>query len=159
VSVVLRRWDESDAEWYVAAIADADIQRFTNEGAVTVAEMREAITRLRDRDGLFAIADAATAAPLGNIGWVSDDAAPGRAEGYCWVAATARGRGVAQAALEQLWDLARRASVESMRLTIDADNVASRRTAARAGILQTGDGEPRVYDGVSHDTVVYGRGS
>lgn len=66
--VVLRRWDETDAEWYVAAIADEAIQRFTNEGAVTVDDMRTAIAKLRDRDGVFAIADAATAAPIGNIG-------------------------------------------------------------------------------------------
>ncbi|MEA3054663.1 MAG: [ribosomal protein S5]-alanine N-acetyltransferase [Actinomycetota bacterium] len=159
MSIVLRRWDETDAEWYVEAIADEAIQRFTNEGAVSVDDMRAAIARLRDRDGVFAIADAATAAPIGNIGWVRSENDRARAEGYYWVDAAARGRGVAVAALGQLWELARREGIESLRLTIDADNVASRRAAARAGYVPTGDGEPRVYDDVRHDTVVYARDS
>lgn len=88
-----------------------------------------------------------------------DEDDPSHAEGYYWVDAAARGHGVAVAALEQLWELARHDGIESLRLTIDADNVASRRTAARAGYVQTGDGTPRVYDGVSHDTVVYAHDS
>ena len=155
MNVVLRGWDESDAEWYVAAIADPVIQRFTNEGAVTIEEMRAAIARLRGRDGVFAIADATSGAPVGNIGWVRDDGDRRRAEAYYWVDAPARGHGVAAAALDQLCEQARREGITSVRLEIDEDNEASRRTAERCGFAYARPGEPR--DG--RPTVVYERTS
>lgn len=154
MSIVLRRWELDDADWYAVEAKDPDIQRFSNEGDVTAAQLREAITRLREREGVFAIADAQTGSPLGNIGWHRIDGEDAAAEAYYWVAAAARGRGVASAALAALELDAISHGVTSMHLVIDADNVASRSTAGRAGYVLRGPGERR-QDTI--DTVVYER--
>jgi [ribosomal protein S5]-alanine N-acetyltransferase len=120
--------------------------------------MQAAIEQLAARDGVFAIADAVTGEALGNIGWIRDG--DGRtAEGYYWVAAPARGRGVAVAALELVWDDAVAHGIERMRLVVDADNVASRRVAERAGFTLTGAGEPREHGGTVAETVKFERTS
>ena len=46
-AVTLRRWSESDADWYAASVRDPLIQRFTTESAdLTADEVRAAIRAL-----------------------------------------------------------------------------------------------------------------
>ena len=56
--VVLRDWDEDDADWYAAAVRDPEIQRFTTEREdLAAAQVRAAIAeragyrRARQHDG------------------------------------------------------------------------------------------------------------
>ena len=70
-AVTLRRWAESDADWYAASTRDPLIQRFTTESAdLTTDEVRRAIRALLASDnpdaGLL-ITDSATGERLGNI--------------------------------------------------------------------------------------------
>jgi len=158
VTIVLRPWQLSDAEWYAAATDDDDIQQFTNEGDVDPEKVREALRRLEGTAGMFAIADERTGDAIGNIGW-KPLADVGVVEGYYWVAAEARRSGVATAALEELWARAVASGIRSMRLVIDVDNVGSRRTAARAGFREVGPGTAREHAGGARETVVYERDS
>jgi ribosomal-protein-alanine N-acetyltransferase len=129
--VILRLWTEDDADFYADAVKDPEIQRWTREGDVTAEQMRTAIRRLAGHPGAFCIADDDGRA-IGNIGWKELDE-PGEVEGYYWVAAEARGRGVATSALERLWALA---GARRMVLVVDAGNDASCRTAERAGFTR-----------------------
>jgi RimJ/RimL family protein N-acetyltransferase len=132
--VELRAWHDDDADWYAAAVRDPQIQRFTSEPEdLTAAQVRAAIAALRQRSeqvGLV-ICDPVTGQRLGNIalrraGTVGE-------VGY-WVAAEARGRGVATAALRLLsaWALAT-LGLRELRLWCHAANWGSRRVAERAG--------------------------
>jgi RimJ/RimL family protein N-acetyltransferase len=129
--VILRSWSQDDADWYAAAARDPDIQRWTREGDVTAEQVREAIERVGLEPGRFCIADD-DGRPLGNAGWkVMED--PGVVEGYYWVAADVRGRGIASSALAELFARAVAGGAVTMRLVIAPGNEASERTAARAG--------------------------
>jgi [ribosomal protein S5]-alanine N-acetyltransferase len=141
--VVLRAWDEDDADWYAAVVRDPEIQRFTSEPEdLTAEQVRAAIVALRGRQDQagFVVCDAATGQRLGNIAlrWAGL-----AGEVSYWVAAEARGRGVATAALRLLsaWALTTLGLLE-LRLWCHVDNRASRRVAERAGYRRA----PR-YDG------------
>jgi hypothetical protein len=111
--VALRAWQPQDAEWYVAQLADAEIQRFTTEPAELAPEdVRAEIEDMlatRAHAGL-AVTDAATGALLGSAGLAVGE--PGVGEISYWVAADARGRGAATRAVRLLvdWGLAVRAA-------------------------------------------------
>jgi RimJ/RimL family protein N-acetyltransferase len=97
--VMLPDWRGDDADWYAAAVRDPEIQRFTSEREdLTAEQVRMAIADLHGRwDQVgFAICDAMTGERLGNIA-LSRTGLFG--EVSYWVAAQARGRGVATAAL------------------------------------------------------------
>jgi RimJ/RimL family protein N-acetyltransferase len=132
--VILRAWTEADADWYAESVRDVEIQRFTTEGDVTGDQMRAAIRRLEGHPSAFCIAEE-DGRPLGNIGWRELDE-PGVVEGYYWVAADARGRGVASTALSELFDRAKDAGASTMRLVIEPGNESSERTARRAGFVR-----------------------
>src|SRR5262245_50433441 len=95
--VTLRRWSESDAAWYAASTRDPDIQRFTTESPdLTAEQVRSAIRALLagpDPDTGLIITHATTGERLGNIAVNSEG------EVSYWLAAPARGRGVATIAL------------------------------------------------------------
>lgn len=80
--------------------------------------------------------------------------------GY-WVAAPARGRGLAGDALDTLvrWLFARpHAPAARLELLVEPDNAASRAVAAAAGFLEEGTLRSRLLlDGVRRDVVVYSR--
>jgi [ribosomal protein S5]-alanine N-acetyltransferase len=132
--VLLRGWRADDAAWYVAAVQDPEILRFTTESSgVTVEQVLAGMAKLHERQDWagFAICDAAGGQPLGNIA-VSKNGVAG--EVSYWVAAEGRGRGVATAALRLLSAWAPAAlGVTELRLWCHADNWPSRRVAENAG--------------------------
>jgi RimJ/RimL family protein N-acetyltransferase len=132
--VRLREWADDDSAWYADSVRDPLIQRFTTESPVLDAgQVLAAIGRLRtagDAEG-FVICDAVTGERLGNIALRHD----GRGgEVSYWVAAGARGRGVAARALVLFSSWCFQAvGLEELRLGVHRENVASQRAALRAG--------------------------
>jgi RimJ/RimL family protein N-acetyltransferase len=132
--VRLRDWADDDSAWYAESVRDPLIQRFTTDSpTLDAGQVLAAIVRLRaagDAEG-FVICDAVTGERLGNIALGHD----GRAgEVSYWVAAGARGRGVAARALALFssWSF-QAVGLEELWLRIHQDNVASQRAAVRAG--------------------------
>lgn len=130
----LREWADDDAAWYAASVRDPLIQRFTTESpALTAGQVLVAISRLRASrtEAGFVICDAVTGARLGNIALTHDGQT---GEVSYWVAAEARGRGVATRALVLFtgWSFGA-TGLDALRLAVHHDNVASQRVAVRAG--------------------------
>lgn len=132
--VRLRDWADEDAAWYAESVRDPLIQRFTTDSpGLDAGQVLAAIIRLRgagDAEG-FVICDAVTGERLGNIALSHD----GRAgEVSYWVAAGARGRGVASRALALFssWSF-RAVGLAELWLRVHRENVASQRVALRAG--------------------------
>lgn len=132
--VRLDEWADEDAGWYADSARDPLIQRFTTDSpTLDTAQVLAAIARLReagDAEG-FLIRDAVTGQRLGNVALHHD----GRTgEVSYWVAAEARGRGVATraVALFTSWVL-RNVGVDQVWLRAHRDNVASQQVASRAG--------------------------
>lgn len=156
-AVVLRTYRLTDADWYADATRDPEIQRFTSESpTLTAGEVRAAIGALTDRpDAIgFVICQATTGQRLGNIALRHQ---AGVGEVSYWVAAPARGRGVASRALRLLSEWAFAAlGLSLIRLWTHADNAASRRVAERAGYRRAPDhDEPRTVKGQVWQTVGY----
>jgi [ribosomal protein S5]-alanine N-acetyltransferase len=132
--VRLRGWADVDSAWYAESVRDRLIQRFTTESpALDAGQVLAAIVRLRaarDAEG-FVICDAVTGERLGNIALRHD----GRAgEVSYWVAAGARGRGVAARALALFsWWSFKTVGLQELWLRAHRENVASQRAALRAG--------------------------
>jgi [ribosomal protein S5]-alanine N-acetyltransferase len=132
--VLLRELADDDSPWYAESARDPLVQRFTTESpTLDAAEVLAAIVRLRgasDAEG-FIICDAVTGERLGNIA-LSHDGRTG--EVSYWVASTARGRGVAARALTLFssWSF-QRLGLDELWLHVHQENVASQRTAIRAG--------------------------
>jgi ribosomal-protein-alanine N-acetyltransferase len=132
--VLLAAWAEEDAGWYVESTRDPLIQRFTTESPkLEAAQVVAAIRKLhRDESAEgFLIRDAVTGERLGNIA-LSHDGHSG--EVSYWVAAAARGRGVATRALALFsrWSL-RTVGLREVWLCVHRDNTASQRAAVKAG--------------------------
>ncbi|HEV2377952.1 MAG TPA: GNAT family protein [Streptosporangiaceae bacterium] len=132
--VRLRGWADDDSAWYAESVRDPLIQRFTSElPSLEAEQVLAGIARLRtaaDSEG-FVICDAVTGDRLGNIALRHD----GRTgEVHYWVAATARGRGVAARALALFssWSF-HTVGLAELWLCAHPENVASQRTALRAG--------------------------
>jgi len=156
-AVLLRQWRPTDADWYADAAQDPEIQRYTTESPMlTAAEVRAAIVALADQTDTVGrvICDATTGQRLGNI-VLRFDATVG--EVSYWVAASARGRGVATRALRLLSEWAFAAlELSVIRLWTHADNVASRLVAERAGYRRApADDQRRTVKGQVWDTVGY----
>jgi RimJ/RimL family protein N-acetyltransferase len=158
--VTLREWTVDDAAWYAREEQDAEILRFTTaSGTLTAADVARAIEAI-DPARLVAllVTDADTGAPLGNLAVELHD---GIGEVSYWVAASARGRGVATAAVVLVADrLFAEGRVHELRLHAHAANAASRRTAEKAGFVRDPerDGE-REVKGELWPTVAYRRTS
>lgn len=135
--VRLREWADDDAAWYAESVQDPLIQRFTTESPTLKAEeVLAAIVRLRGSasDIGFVICDAAGSARLGNIA-VSHDVRAGQVS--YWVAAEARGRGVAARAVTLISSWSFQATgLTELWLCVHRGNVASQRVALRAGYLR-----------------------
>jgi [ribosomal protein S5]-alanine N-acetyltransferase len=132
--VRLREWADDDAAWYAGSVRDPLIQRFTTDSpTLTAGEVLAAIVRMRasGTDEGFVICDAVTGARLGNIALRHDG---NSGEVSYWVAAEARGRGIARRALVlfSAWSF-RAVGLETLWLRVYRDNVASQRVALRAG--------------------------
>jgi RimJ/RimL family protein N-acetyltransferase len=133
-AIRLREWADEDSAWYAESVRDPLIQRFTTESpALDPEQVLAAIVKLRtasDAEG-FVICDAATGERLGNIALHHDRRA---GEVSYWVAAAARGQGVATraVALFSSWCF-QAVGLEELWLRVHRENVASQRAALAAG--------------------------
>ncbi len=155
--ITLRPWRYSDATWYAEASRDAAIQRFTTEPAdLTAADVVAAlrVSNARADRAAFLVCSADGVRRLGNL-----------AVEYCgdvvhvsyWVAADARGQGVAARALGMLLTMLRDdTQVRVVDLWTHVDNIGSRRAAEQAGFIRdpTADCE-RIVKGAVWPTVAY----
>ena len=139
--VDLRAWRPDDAEWYVGA-RDEEIFRWTTEPRALDPGVLRLVIEANTRDPKWvgcAITDPASGALLGNIALKIEGRA-GEAEASYWVAAEARGRGVASDAVRTLVQWAFEAgSIERVDLFIAPGNTASQRVAAHAGFQPAGE--------------------
>jgi RimJ/RimL family protein N-acetyltransferase len=142
--VALRAWRERDRDVLLAAGEDPAIVRFRGSvpvGAPAVDRWLAELQGARERGERFdlAIADALDGAALGSITLWSVSGRHRRAAVNYWVAAHARGRGVARRALAltATWafDELRLARLE---LFVDPRNAASLRVAERCGFVREG---------------------
>ena len=137
-AILLREWHEDDVAVIVRELQDPEIVRWTRvPSPYTEADALDFLTRHRDRETGFAIVPAGGGEPMGAIGIRDMGESTGRL-GY-WVAASARGRGVAVRAgrLVAAWafdDL----GLARVELVTDPANVASQRVAERAGFTREG---------------------
>jgi len=132
--VRLREWADDDAAWYAESVRDPLIQLFTTESpALDAGQVLAAIIELRasDTDAGFIVCDAVTGARLGNIA-VRHDGQSG--EVSYWIAAEARGRGVATRALAMFstWSF-QAVGLHELWLQVHRDNIASQQVALHAG--------------------------
>ena len=100
--VTLRSWTPADAAWYAACTKDPEVQRFTTDPpTLTTEDVAAAITALAEHPQRVAylVTDRAGGGRLGNIALDHSD---GVGDVSYWVAAAARGRGVARSALDLL---------------------------------------------------------
>jgi RimJ/RimL family protein N-acetyltransferase len=165
--VLLRAWRHDDAPAIFAACQDAEIARWVpipwpyhEPDALTLIDASAAGWR----DGTaahFAVIDAATGSMVGAITRYGPDSDRGihRATFGYWVAAAARGRGVATRALTLIvdWTLA---TTDVIRLDLEtfAGNEASAVVAARCGFTPEGILRARyVHRGVPMDAVSFSR--
>lgn len=157
--IVLRVWEPVDATWYVES-RDEEVYRWTSESTdLTIEQAKRAIEKHRGRPEHigFAIADRDTNAPLGNIALVIDDQGK-KGEMSFWLAAAARGRGAATAAVTLLtrWAFESFAQLGHIELHILPANLASQRVAERAGFVWAGV-VPKAINGQLRDAFVYSR--
>lgn len=150
--LVLRRPRPEDAEAIEAACRDPEIPRWTlvpSPYSLADAEAFVAASAEEEAAGksvsLLAV-DAADGRLLGSFSIMELDGEPGFGEIGYWVAAEARGRGVATRAVRLLADWARgELGLTRIEILPHKDNLASRRVAERAGFTDTGElvGAPR----------------
>jgi RimJ/RimL family protein N-acetyltransferase len=141
--VTLRALREGDVPAIVAACQDPEIPRWTSvPSPYTVEDARRflaiAATEAAAGDGLvLAVADAEDRL-IGTVGLM--DVGGGSAEIGYWVAAPARGRGVAVRATVLLRDWAHTAlGLHTIELLPHRDNGPSQRVAERAGFADSGE--------------------
>lgn len=141
-ALILRPWTEDDIEAVIAANGDPAIRRWTtavidsrDDAARWVAAQQhgwETGERLS-----FAVGEESAGPPLGHVVLAKIALAAGQAEVGYWMAAPARGRGVATRAVSALaeWAFDRLAAegLEHLHLLHQVDNVASCRVAVKAG--------------------------
>jgi [ribosomal protein S5]-alanine N-acetyltransferase len=132
--VWLREWADDDAAWYAESVRDPLIQRFTTDSPTLTAEqVLAAFARMRasGKEEAFVICDAVTGDRLGGIALLHDGSS---GEVSYWVAAQARGRGIATHALSlfSAWSFYT-VGLAVLWLRVHRDNLASQRVATRAG--------------------------
>jgi len=147
-AVVLRPWTCSDAAFMAEASRDPRIERYNGPVPASVAEAVAVIERIEqswrtfdlggDPTGAaFVIVDAALGEPVGMCGidhWSRTDVAQ---FGY-WLAAGARGRGLATRAATLMTGWLFELGAARVVLTIHSDNSASAAVARRAGFAPEG---------------------
>ena len=147
--IVLRAKRREDRDELVAAVADPEIPRWTSirhpyGPAEADAWFEESEFRRRAGLELNLLISDATGAVLGSLGLILEDQPPGVAEIGYWVAAGARGRGVAGRAVALLRDwAAERLELQRFELLIHRDNAASKRAAVKAGFVHMGEVRPQ----------------
>ena len=143
--LTLRPKRPDDVEALVAACADPEIARWTSVPSPYRREHAEhflAVSADEARAGTAAhlIAVDADDRLLGSFSVMELDRAPGYGEIGYWVAAPARGRGVATAAVRSLADWALGPlGLTLLEILCHEDNAPSRAVARRAGFAETGE--------------------
>lgn len=162
----LRPWEQSDADFLVAAGNDPEIVRFLPQFPHPYTEdtarwwvTEGAPTAWREGGAAFAITDAQTGERLGGIGL--GNLQKGRLQGEVgyWVAAWARGQGRTTAATGVLSGWAFEQGFHRLELLTSEANVASQRVAMGAGFTREGirrQGGP-LRDGGWQDLIVFAR--
>jgi RimJ/RimL family protein N-acetyltransferase len=161
--VALRPWSAADVDAACTAMRDELILRFTrvpddqteDDVRRTIAEREQA--RKAGATLSLVIADTHDDTFLGTVSLLRFDWRDRRCEIGYWLAASARGRGVATRAVVLLsrWAL-RDLKLARIALCTDTDNLASRAVAERSGF--TREGVLRSYEqrkGRHHDVVAY----
>lgn len=143
--VILRPFLDSDQDLVLEVATDPYIPTITTvpataDPATAAAFIHRQHARLIDGAGFsFAIADAGTDEPLGQMGlWPISDS--GRASIGYWIAARHRGRGLAAAALRVVsaGALDTLPTIDRLELYVEPGNAASWHTAEAAGFLREG---------------------
>ena len=141
-AVLLRPWREDDIPAVTAAFQDPLLPRFirTAPSPYRRSDAEEWFASLDSAESIdLAIAEVESGAVLGGVSLLRFDRENKRAEIGLWVAAEARGRGVATRAVRLLarWGLE---SLDLARIEFLAEeaNVASQRVAERAGFTREG---------------------
>jgi len=135
--VRLREWADDDAGWYAESVRDPLIQQFTTDSpTLDAGQVLAAIVRLRqagDAEG-FLVCDSVTGQRWGNIALHHDGQS---GEVSYWVAAEARGRGVATraVALFSSWAF-QSVGLKEVWLRAHRDNAASQLVAVRVGFCR-----------------------
>lgn len=146
--VVLRPWSRADASFMAEASRDPAIERYNGPAPESVAHAISVIERIdqswrafevqgNPTGAAFAIVDAASGEPVGMCGiddWSSTDVAQ---FGY-WLAAGARGRGLATRAVTMMTGWLFEVGAARVFLTIQSENAASAAVARRAGFSYEG---------------------
>jgi RimJ/RimL family protein N-acetyltransferase len=138
--VALRAWTAGDVPALVEACRDPEIPRWTllpdpyTEDSARAWLRRAADGRAAGERIAFAIVATGDAAPLGSVGLNVIDWERGAADAGYWLAAPARGHGVATRAVELVarWAFGT-LGLERLELRINPRNAASRAVAGRAG--------------------------
>jgi RimJ/RimL family protein N-acetyltransferase len=145
----LRNLDPSDAEWITRACQDEEVQRWTKVPRPYTREHAESF--IKDKNGelaAWAIIDSRSQEPVGMIG--IHHVINGVASIGYWVAPWGRKSGAASTALRIIPTLARRiGKAHTLHATIAETNIASRRTAERAGFTLIGNSPDSCPDGSS----------
>jgi len=147
-AVVLRPWTPADAGFMHSASLDPAIQRYNGpvpdsvEDAALVIERIEGCWRSFQTEGdptgvAFAIVDAASDEPVGMCG-VDDWSDTAVAQFGYWLAADARGRGLATRAVTLMTGWLFELGAARVFLTIQSDNAGSAAVARRAGFTYEG---------------------
>jgi ribosomal-protein-alanine N-acetyltransferase len=140
-SLLLRPWESDDRDFLVRACADPELVRWLPlPSPYEPLDADRFIAKGRDdwrkgRGGSWLILDR-TLGPVGSVGARGPHF--GRVELGYWLAADARGRGLASAALALLADHYCAAGLRRIELVIPEENLASLRVAERAGFVREG---------------------
>jgi len=145
----LRNLELSDAEWITRACQDEEVQRWTKVPRPYTREHAESFIKNKNGElAAWAIIDSRSQEPVGMIG--IHHVINGVASIGYWVAPWGRKSGAASTALRIIPTLARRIGrAHTLQATIAETNIASQRTAERAGFTLIGNSADSCPDGSS----------
>jgi RimJ/RimL family protein N-acetyltransferase len=148
----LRNLESSDAEWITRACQDEEVQRWTKVPRPYTREHAESFIENKNGElAAWAIIDSRSQEPVGMIG--IHHVINGVASIGYWVAPWGRKSGAASTALRIIPTLARRiGKAHTLHATIAETNIASRRTAERAGFTLIGNSPDSCPDGLTSTT-------
>ena len=143
-TVTLRPPGEQDVDALYEACQDPEIQTWTNVPSPYRREHAvDFVTRVAHEPGTETFLAFEGDELLGAFGVMEIDRERGYAELGYWVAAPARGRGVATRAVTLVRDwAARELGARTLELIIHEDNAPSKRVAERTGFRPTGERRP-----------------
>ena len=143
----LRNLESSDAEWITRACQDEEVQRWTKVPRPYTREHAESFIKNKNGElAAWAIIDSRSQEPVGMIG--IHHVINGVASIGYWVAPWGRKSGAASTALRIIPTLARRIGrAHTLQATIAETNIASQRTAERAGFTLIGNSADSCPDG------------